>query len=145
MDSFSNTTVSVSKMRILIVDGNEDAAELLAMLVAELGYESAVALSASEAMQQVHIFMPDVAFINTTLPDATGAELANEIRAIPVISETILVATTGHGWGGEESADFARFNHILYKPLSMAVLSDLLSIYDRVRLVKQLARPAANE
>jgi signal transduction histidine kinase len=113
--------------RVLVVDDNADAADLLSMLLEQLGHEVAVANDSRTAISLAASFAPDVAVLDIGLPEMDGYELAAHLRGR---SSLRLVALTGYG--GEQdrtkSAD-AGFDMHLVKPVDV---DTLVSIFGRV-------------
>ncbi len=81
--------------RVLVVDDNADAADLLAEILRAKGLDVAVARTPSEALALVLTFLPDVALLDIGLPEMSGYELARRIRQAG--STCRLVAVTGYG------------------------------------------------
>ena len=105
--------------RVLVVDDNVDAAELMAELLKMSGHEPAVAHDGPQALRTLEHFDAAVAFLDIGLPAMDGYELASRIRArgLPIQ----LVALTGYG----QAADLAKsraagFDRHLVKPVIAA-------------------------
>jgi CheY-like chemotaxis protein len=72
---------------------------------------------------------PNLAFIDISLPDLDGYEVARQIRRQPWGKVMIMVALTG--WGNEEDrrrAIEAGFDHHITKPAELAALSAILTM-----------------
>ncbi len=113
--------------RILVVDDNEDAAQMLAMALEWSGCTVRVAHSAAGALALLASFAPDVALLDIGLPDLNGYELARRMRLQPTGAGAMLVATTG--WGQQKDRDRAieaGFDHHLTKPIDFDLLQSLL-------------------
>ncbi|MDB4940840.1 MAG: hypothetical protein JWP97_374 [Labilithrix sp.] len=118
------------KIRVLVVDDNEDAAELLAEALAMLGYDTRVAYDGAAALRLHESYAPDVALLDIGLPVMTGYELAGRLRSAPGGDVLKLVAVTGYG----QDADRARtreagFDAHLVKPVLVDTLGALLAGY----------------
>ena len=114
--------------RILIVDDNRDAADMLAALLTESGHEVRVAYDGHEALRDAATFKPQVALLDIGMPGMNGYELAAQLRGDAGLSELFLVAITG--WGQEEDrrrALAAGFDAHMTKPADPAQLSSLLA------------------
>lgn len=114
--------------RILIVDDNEDAAELLAIMLGLRGHQTRVAYDGPSALELAASFAPDVAFLDIGLPGMSGHELARRFRADPALAGTLLIALTG--WGGHDDRQRTReagFDHHLTKPADAASIEGLLA------------------
>jgi CheY-like chemotaxis protein/two-component sensor histidine kinase len=104
--------------RVLVVDDNVDAAEMLAALVALDGHEVRTAANGAAALEILRDFRPDVAFLDIGLPGMSGYELAMTIRRDPRLRGLLLVAVTG--WGQAEDrqkSKAAGFDDHLTKPV----------------------------
>ena len=114
-------------VRIMVVDDNQDAAEMLAMALELLDCEVTVAHSGAQALERIASAGPTVVLLDIGLPDMTGYELAGRLRQLPGGSAMTLIATTG--WGQQkdrERAFDAGFDHHLTKPIDFEVLKPLL-------------------
>lgn len=114
-------------VRVLVVDDNEDAAQMLAMALECSGCETRVAHSAAQALELVPVFAPAAALLDIGLPDMNGYELARRIRQLPTGAQAMLIATTG--WGQQkdrERAFEAGFDHHITKPIDFELLQPLL-------------------
>lgn len=113
--------------RVLVVDDNSDAAELLALAMAELGCEVRTAHDGPSALTLLDTFMPEVALLDIGLPVMDGYELARHIRSRPHRAPTRLVAITGYGQKSDVEQAFASgFDEHLTKPVDMLRLKDLI-------------------
>lgn len=83
--------------RILVLDDNPDAADMLAVLLSLAGYEVCTAYTGPEAIRTAEHFRPDVAFLDIGLPGMDGHEVARRLRALPGLGDILLVAVTGYG------------------------------------------------
>jgi PAS domain S-box-containing protein len=106
-------------MRILLVDDNDDALELLSALLPEMGYETHTADNAHDALELAAKVNPELGLIDIGLPDIDGYELARRLHALPGLAGVPLIALTGYG----QSSDRARamqtgFAAHLVKPVS---------------------------
>jgi len=68
--------------RVLIVDGNADAAGSLALLLRPQEHDTRVAYDAREALACVEAFKPEVGLIDIGLPGMNGYELAERRDSI---------------------------------------------------------------
>jgi signal transduction histidine kinase/CheY-like chemotaxis protein len=110
-----------SERRILVVDDNRDAAELLAELLREKGHTAEVALDGPTALDLAQHFHPDVAVLDLGLPVMDGYELARRLRErSPALR---LIALTGYGQRSDrERTRAAGFDAHLVKPVAIDVL-----------------------
>ncbi len=114
--------------RLLVVDDNRDAAESMADLAAQWGYEVQSAYDGTEALRIARSFHPSTVFLDIGMPGMDGYAVARELRQMPELQGTLLVAMTGYGQ--EEDVRRSReagFDHHLVKPIDFADLTTLLS------------------
>ncbi len=114
-------------VRVLVVDDNEDAAELLAEALARTGYTTRIAHDALDALAAYRELAPAAAILDIGLPVIDGYELARRIRALPGGADVYLIAVTGYGQPSDrERAASAGFDRHLVKPVSLATIRGLL-------------------
>ena len=77
----------------LIVDDDNDAAEMLAEAGVSQGFTAATARTMREAKRQMVMNAPDVMFLDLMLPDGKGTELFEDKSAL---GNTEVVLITGH-------------------------------------------------
>lgn len=110
---------SLSSERILVVDDNEDAAELLGLMLRNSGYQTQIAYDGSGALEATHGFVPDIVVLDIGLPDMSGYEVAQRLRADARLRHTALIALTGWGTPEDRSKAIASgFDVHLTKPVS---------------------------
>lgn len=113
--------------RLLVVDDNEDAAEMLAAALASHGCVVRVANDAPAALQIAATEQFDAALLDIGLPVIDGYELAVRLRALATMGNARLIAITGYGQASDrQRALAAGFNHHLVKPVDLRVLVQLL-------------------
>jgi CheY-like chemotaxis protein len=120
--------------RVLVVDDNADGADSLAMLLSLLGHEVTTAYSGREALALAARLQPAVAIVDIGMPDLSGYEVAECLRARPGADGLTLIALTG--WGQQEDIERALasgFDRHFRKPVDMAELDACLGDYARRR------------
>jgi len=106
--------------RVLIVDDNEDGAEMLSIILSQKGYDTRVAHDAPRALDIAETFKPVTAFIDIGLPVMDGYELAERLRAMPALKGIRLIALTGYGQESDRRrAREAGFDQHLVKPVDI--------------------------
>ena len=120
----------------LLVDDDSDAAETMAMLIANEGFTVATAGSLRDARRQIALQEPDIILLDLMLPDGSGMELFNDVKQIP---NAELVLITGHA-SLDTSIQALRLGaaDYLIKPMSLKQLQGVLS-----RVAKPSALKAA--
>jgi len=118
-------------VRVLVVDDNADAAQMLATLLEAHGHAVSVEYDGTTGYARALRERPEVMLLDIGLPDIDGHELARRLRAAPETMNAVLVALTGYGQSDDrDRARAAGFNRHLVKP---ADLSELLRILTQVR------------
>jgi CheY-like chemotaxis protein len=113
--------------KILVVDDNEDAAELLGDLLETLGHDVRRASDGPHALALLQDFAPDLAFLDIGLPVMDGYELAQQMRA-RLGSKCRLIALTGYGQDSDrEKTQAAGFAKHLVKPIDLSQIRETLA------------------
>jgi CheY-like chemotaxis protein len=114
--------------RVLVVDDNADAAELLGMMLEGSGHGVHIEHLSQGALDYAGREAPEVCILDIGLPDMDGNELARRLRTLPRMGGALLVAVTGYGRPQDrEAALAAGFDHHLVKPVDIQQLLDLLN------------------
>lgn len=104
--------------RVLVVDDNEDAAELLATAIEAMGHETRVAHDGATALEAAAAFQPQVAILDIGLPGMDGHELARRLRARGSLPR--LIALTGYGQERDkQESSNAGFEQHIVKPVDL--------------------------
>ncbi|MFB2839303.1 ATP-binding protein [Floridanema evergladense] len=75
--------VNFSGLRVLIVDDEPDASELLTVMLTQYGAEVMSVSSAAQVLANLESFQPDVLVSDIGMPDVDGYSLIEQIRALP--------------------------------------------------------------
>jgi signal transduction histidine kinase/ActR/RegA family two-component response regulator len=119
--------VGRTPLRILVVDDNQDAAELLASSLGFLGYEAHTAHDGPSALRLAEDVQPDVALLDIGLPVMDGYELATRLRESAMLQGLHLIAVTGYGREADRRRSAAAgFDAHVVKPLQMPLLEHML-------------------
>lgn len=117
-------------VRILIVDDNQDAAELLAMALEASGHDTRAVFDGTSAVATSVAWSPEIVLLDIGLPDIDGYEAAVQIRAAG--RDPVLIALTGHAEPDRRRTAEAGFVCHLVKPVSLETLTKTLREYARV-------------
>jgi len=121
-------------LRVMVVDDNVDAAQMLAALLEVQGHAVCVEYDARGALERARLERPDVLLLDIGLPDMDGYELARRLRGQPESAGATLVALTGYGQSQDrQEAEQAGFDHYLVKPADMDQVNDVLAGAARAR------------
>ena len=114
--------------RILIVDDNEDAANMMAMLLGKLGHEVLVAHNGEEAVEMGGRTEPNVVLMDLGMPVMDGYNACQMMRRTTWGKRALIVALSG--WGQAEDRIKTRgagFDEHLVKPVPGATLLAMLA------------------
>ena len=104
-----------TKTRVLVVDDEEDAREMLAAILTQAGFDVDDAADGFAALSKVSHYRPDVVVTDLRMPGMTGVDLLQRIRRIhgdvPVILATGLetwdLCTAAEAYGAVTCLDQA--------------------------------------
>jgi len=121
--------------RILVVDDNDDACEMLRSALQGAGHVLATASNGPDAIDLAGRFCPEVGILDIGLPGMNGYELARRLRAAhPAIR---LIALTGYGQASDlEAASAAGFDVHCAKPIATSALLDRIEALEESSKVK---------
>lgn len=85
----------MEKIKILLVDDEEDFVKTISQRMQRRGQESDIALSGEQALSRIEQEVPDVVLLDLKMPGIDGMEVLRQIKkAYPEVQVIIL---TGHG------------------------------------------------
>lgn len=131
-------------LRVLAVDDEPTVLAALHDLLLQWGLDVRIAASAAECRRIVARWVPTVAVLDGTLGDASGLDLARELRETlePAPSCVIVTGDTG-------ARDLEAFAHtdiiVLHKPVAAERLRAALAIADAAESQRSLASSSARE
>jgi CheY-like chemotaxis protein len=109
--------------RILLVDDNEDARDLLSGLLELQGFRIESAPDAQGALEIAARFVPEIVILDLGLPEVDGWELARQLRKVEGLAAVRIVALTGYGSERDrERSREAGIDVHLLKPIEIAQL-----------------------
>jgi PAS domain S-box-containing protein len=118
--------------RILVVDDNSDACDLLADALNHLGHQVWCAADGPEALRIATTALPTVALLDIGLPVMDGYQLARRLRALAGLNDLKLVAVTGYGQSSDRHrSEQAGFDAHLVKPITIDLISATLASLTR--------------
>ena len=91
-------------LRVLVVDDNVDALEMLVEALRLLGHDAHAAADVETALAVAAQEKPRLALLDIGLPVIDGYELGRQLRALPGLEDIQLVALTGYGQASESRA-----------------------------------------
>jgi CheY-like chemotaxis protein len=107
--------------RVLVVDDNADACDMLRAVLERAGHYVSIALDGESALRAAATFDPQVGILDIGLPGMDGYELARRLRqSHPLIR---LIALTGYGQPADaHAAERAGFDRHCTKPVDFETL-----------------------
>jgi CheY-like chemotaxis protein len=115
-----------NEKRILIVDDNEDAANMLSLLLQTSGHMVSVVYTARDAIDHVNTEIPEVILLDIGLPEMDGITLAKHFRSMSGMAHVLIVAVTGYGADeNRKEALSSGFDDHLVKPIDVIYLENL--------------------
>lgn len=117
-------------MKILVVEDDVDAAEMLSMLLRLQGHTVLIALTGQHAIALASDQAPDLAIVDLCLPDIDGLGVVRAIRAMAVRHRCVCVALTNcEEPAVRMDAEVAGVDHFLLKNED---IGNLLRLIDRL-------------
>jgi PAS domain S-box-containing protein len=117
------------RLRVLVVDDNEDSANGMARLLRHSGHTVRVAHNGADALASAREHGPEVVVLDIGLPGMDGYEVAARLRQEDCCKEAVLIAVSGYGQEQAQSrSKESGFDHHLVKPVDF---ESLLAVIDR--------------
>lgn len=128
MDPTDPFVPSSAALRVLVVDDNEDVAEMTAEMLKMYGHEALTAGDGPSALSLAESERPDVVLLDLGLPGMHGIEVAECIVAKSGGKTPLLIAVSGYGRPEDrERSRRAGCEHHLVKPVDFDRLLALLA------------------
>ena len=118
-------------LRVLIIDDDRDTALSLKEAVEDMGDTASVGFDGREAIALTLASAPDVLFLDLSLPEINGLQVAEKLRGTEMAGLKIVAVT---GFGDEETRKqtaAAGFDLHLTKPVRFEVLESMLDLLRR--------------
>jgi PAS domain S-box-containing protein len=116
----------ISDLKVVVIDDNHDAANVMAMLIQSFGGVARVAYDGPSGLAAVEEFRPSVVLLDIGMPGMDGYEVCRRLRQKSGSSVGIVALT---GWGHDkdkQSATDAGFDAHLTKPADPAKLAQII-------------------
>lgn len=123
---FPNESLNLSGIRVLVVDDENDSQYFIGFTLQQYGASVTAVASASEALQILALFKPDVLVSDIGMPGMDGYALIREIRSCPVEQGGRVPAIAVTAYAGEydqRQAINAGFQVHVSKPVEPEVLA----------------------
>lgn len=119
--------VNSDSLRILVVDDNEDAAQMLAQFLEANGHRVSIAFRGDMALAMATVEAPHVLVLDIGLPDMDGHQLARRLRVLDATRGSTFIALTGYGRPEDRASSLeAGFDYHLTKPVNPLELIQLI-------------------
>lgn len=115
-------------LRIMVVDDNRDAADLITEFLVMCGHDARPAYGGAEALQTANSFTPDVVFLDLGMPDISGIQVAQMLRQEAQSENVKIIALTA--WGDEATRAQTKANGFNFHLTKPAALADILGALD---------------
>jgi CheY-like chemotaxis protein len=127
------TLDDASRLRVLVVDDNQDVAESQASLLQLMGHAAEVAHTGAAALAIADERHPDVILLDIGMPDMDGWEVARALREQKSPKRPFVIALSGFGQAEDmhQSAEAGIDLHLL-KPADPDQLDAILRRFHRV-------------
>jgi DNA-binding response OmpR family regulator len=96
--------VQENECRVVVVDDNHDAADMLADLLGVQGFKVRTAYNGTDGIRLMQEYEPRIGILDIGLPDILGYDIATAARE-QLHENVLLIAVTG--WGSEEDVERA--------------------------------------
>ena len=136
-----NKNPSLSGIKVLVVDDNEDTLALTKLMLGLCGAEVIASPTAAEGLEQVRMQRLDIIISDISMPQMDGYQFIRAVRNLPVDKGKHIPALAFTAFNGPEyrSKGFdTGFQAHLSKPVSLEVLVEtiagMISLPDDLRL-----------
>ncbi len=112
-------------LRVLVVDDEPDAVELLQEFLLGKGYEVLTASDGEEALHKLKEERPHLILLDVRMPKMSGLEVLKQIREIDHEAGVIMVTAVHEEETGRQALQMGAFDY-LTKPLDLKYLEGVL-------------------
>jgi len=117
-------------VNVLVIEDNEDSAEVLALVLESRGYNPSVAHTGTAGLALFQETHPRIVLCDIGLPEMDGIEVCKRVRELELDYTPVMIALTG--WGMQEDLRRTKdsgFDHHLVKPVAP---DDLFRLLDKL-------------
>jgi len=107
--------------RVLVVDDEPDAVELLEEFLTSKGYEVVTASNGEEALRKVKEERPHLILLDVRMPGMNGLDVLRQVRQFDQEVGVIMVTAVNEEETGREALKLGAFDYIV-KPLNLEYL-----------------------
>ena len=95
MAAAAQATPAQTAFRVLVVEDDPDMASLLALMIAAEGMQADTVSDGNAAIASIEASAPDLVVLDIVLPDRSGFEICEQLKADPVTALIPIVLVTG--------------------------------------------------
>ncbi|MDH5646235.1 MAG: response regulator [Candidatus Heimdallarchaeota archaeon] len=120
-------------MKLLLIEDNPVNMKLLTLICSKLqDLELIKAEDGEIGLEKAISEKPEIILTDIQMPKMTGIQILEEIRKIPEISDTIIIAVTAHALAGEKERLLSLgFDEYISKPLDTKKVRELIQEYQQ--------------
>ena len=113
------------KQRVLIVEDEDNIALALDFLMTREGYEHERIASGAEALERIRALRPDLVLLDVMLPEVSGYEICQNVRADAALSAVRILMMTARGSAMERRKGLALgADGFIAKPIELKELRE---------------------
>jgi len=118
-----------ASLRVLVVDDNADARDMLRTFLELAGHEVHEAVNGPDAVDRAERILPDLALVDLGLPGFDGLEVAVRLRGNSATRAICLVAMTGYGQPDDRRrTKEVGFDDHIVKPVTSEQLNEVFTL-----------------
>jgi CheY-like chemotaxis protein len=124
----ASKTRALSEVKVLVVDDDQDARDLIATTLHHAGANVSSASTMQEALEVIRAQPPQAVVSDIAMPSGTGYDLIGEMRKMPGLATIPAIALTAYGRVEDRDCALAAgFNFHVTKPVDPHQLVQILS------------------
>ena len=117
-------------VRVLYIEDNDQNFYLVNFILSKKGWTVTRAINGREGIDRAAQEVPDMILLDIQLPVMDGYATARELRKLPGLSETPIIAVTSYAMAGDrEKALAAGCTGYIEKPINPKTFADQVSQY----------------
>jgi two-component system CheB/CheR fusion protein len=117
----------VVRRKILVVDDNKDAADMLNVALTMDGHDVRTVGDGLRVVAEARAFRPDIVLLDLGLPGLSGFEIAKTLKTARDTTAIVLIALTGYGQQEDRlQTRAAGFDDHLVKPVDLDSLRNAI-------------------
>lgn len=122
-NGFEDQQSTSKRLRVLVVDDNEDVGQCLTLLLQRMGHVARACLSGQDGLACLRDFRPQVILLDLSMPGQDGFEICRLIRQTGGFENVAIIACSAlDPYLVDERARQCHFSHYLVKPVSLRQL-----------------------